>query len=110
MHSSRRKKLFFFVTCGDYGGWISNINSCLDDMLCYAMLYYAMLCYAMHVHRLLRTIDDIVTRLDAGRPVDLNMNMFFRGSKIWIRNCKSMAVLLQKCVTLGVDMLNTSHM
>ena len=44
MHSSGRKKLFFFVTCGDYGGWISNIHSCLDDMLCYDMLCYAMLC------------------------------------------------------------------
>ena len=45
MHSSRRKKLFFFVTCGDYdGGWIFNIHSCLDDMLCYAMLCYDMLC------------------------------------------------------------------
>ena len=72
MHSSRRKKLFFFVAYGDYGGWISNLHSCLGDMLCYAMLYYAMLCYtmlcyAMHVHRLLRTIDDIVTCLDVGR-------------------------------------------
>ena len=48
MHSSRRKKLFFFVTCGDYdGGWIFNIHSCLDDMLCYAMLCYDMLCYDM---------------------------------------------------------------
>ena len=79
MHSSRRKKSGFFVTCGDYGGWISMLCYAMlcyailcyamlcYAMLCYTMLCYAMLCYAMHVHRLLRTIDDIVKCLDVGR-------------------------------------------